>query len=204
MQNRPKFPHPFEGEGSRRNYGYEEKGNKEGRKEKEVTALNDLNVKASASRRPCCFWCSVPYLSSGATSSLCDRSHVLLESGGGPSHCTIAWHDLSFVSAALQYHGCCGNVGGVIHAGLLKSKNSVMSSATASRAVKAGSPNRVSTSFSTDAVVRGVCETKFFFAHGDTTITGVRNPLYVNVSYLPLSVLLKFGGVESGAVTAIG
>ena len=35
-----KFPHPFKGEGSRRNYGYEEKGNKEGREEKEVTALN--------------------------------------------------------------------------------------------------------------------------------------------------------------------
>src|SRR3954453_11920555 len=94
------------------------------------------------------------YLSSGATSSLCDRSHVLLDSGGGPNHCTIAWHDVSFRSFELQYHGCDGIVGGVIHAGLLKSKNSVISSAALSRSVSAGSPNRVSTSFSTDAVVR--------------------------------------------------
>jgi hypothetical protein len=144
------------------------------------------------------------YLSSGATSSLCDRSHVLLESDGGPSHCTIAWHDLSFASDALQNHGCCGIAGGVIHAGLLKSKNSVMSSAAASRAVNAGSPKRASTSFSTDTVVRGVCETKFFLAHGDTTITGVRNPLNVKVSYLPLSVAVKFGGVASGGTVAIG
>ncbi len=82
----------------------------------------------------------------------------------------------SWVRSHRPVVGWSGSGGGVIQDGLLKSKNSVMSSAAASRAVRGCTPNRVSINFRIEMNVRGVCDTKFFFAQGDTTITGVRKP----------------------------
>lgn len=51
-------------------------------------------------------------------------------------------------STQARFLACAGGVGGVFQGALAKSKNSVMSGWAASRAVKLGSPNRVSMNFS--------------------------------------------------------
>src|SRR5689334_20444798 len=73
--------------------------------------------------------------------------------------------------------GCSGSVGGVSNAGDVKSKNSSMLSASASRFVSGDSANLVSMNFKIDENSRFLCETKFGFTQGEITINGTRNPL---------------------------
>ena len=55
--------------------------------------------------------------------------------------------------------GCAGTVGGIFHGIFRKSKNSVISMATASRLVKLGNPKRTSMSFRIAVLSVGVCDT---------------------------------------------
>jgi len=76
----------------------------------------------------------------------------------------------------------------VRHGMFTQSKNSCISGITASRRVRLGNPKRVSMNLRMAVVSIGVCETKCFFANGEITITGTRNP-----------VMLKIPGLSCGA-----
>jgi hypothetical protein len=99
--------------------------------------------------------------------------------------------------------GCAGTVGGVFHGIFWKSKNSVMSEATASRFVKFGKPNRTSISLRIAVLSAGVCDTKFFLLKGETTIRGIRKPVRLKSpgGSGGLVVMKSLGGMPSGLGT---
>src|SRR5450432_1236867 len=113
------------------------------------------------------------------------------------------WGGASLLWSSSPFVGWAGNGGGVRKVGgLMKSKNSVISSAAASRAVSGGRPKRVSINLRRDVVSRFTWETKCGFTHGDTTISGTRNPLRVKSpgrSFGP-----SCGGFASGGTTVNG
>src|SRR6266571_6744859 len=74
-----------------------------------------------------------------------------------------------------------GKGGGVSSAGLLKSKNSVMSSACASRCVSGGTELMLSISLRIEVSSRGLWETKCGFTQGESTSAGSRNPERLNL-----------------------
>ena len=73
--------------------------------------------------------------------------------------------------------GWAGSGGGVSQWGDVKSKNSVMLSAAASRAVRFGTLKRTSINRRIEVKSRTRCETKFGFDQGDTTTKGTRMPV---------------------------
>src|SRR6185369_6373316 len=65
-----------------------------------------------------------------------------------------------------------GRLGGVAKVAVLKSKNSSIGSAAASRLVSDGNPNRVSTNLRIDVWSCTTCDTELAFEYGETTTTG--------------------------------
>src|SRR3954463_1221017 len=101
--------------------------------------------------------------------------------------CTSNLNIYGDVGGGLTKHADCGNtvcggrIGGVLHGAVLKSRKPVFGSSmptwAASRAVNDCSLKRVSISLMIAVKSLTSCETKFFFAYGETTTSGTRYPV---------------------------
>src|SRR5581483_1896942 len=80
----------------------------------------------------------------------------------------------SWLKSQVPLLGWPASGGGVSQCGEEKSKNSIIESAVASRAVSAGNLKRVSIMRRIDPKSRQVCETRCGRTHGEITISGTR------------------------------
>src|SRR5262245_17519798 len=99
----------------------------------------------------------------------------------------------------VPFVGCAGKTGGVSSDGLVKSKNSVMSSAAASRRVSDGTLKLASMNLRIEVSSRFLWETKCGFTHGETTTNGMRNP--ERLKRPGMSSGVNMGAMSSGVGT---